>query len=54
MITVDFSDAKPIKDKLLIFVADRLGVMPILKSDKFILTSLDDSQTEKICSACGN
>lgn len=47
MITVDCSDAKPIKNKLLIFVADRLGVMPILKLDKFVLTSLDDSQTVK-------
>ena len=47
MITVDCSHAKSIKDKLLIFVADRLGVMPILKLDKFILISLDDSQTVK-------
>ena len=45
MITVDCSNVKPLKDKLLIHVADRLGVLPILKSDKFVLTTLDESQT---------
>ena len=45
MITIDCSKAQSIKDKLLVPVADQLGAMPILKSDKFILTSLDDSKT---------
>ena len=37
MITVDCSDALAIKDKLLVYVADKLEALPILKSDKFIL-----------------
>ena len=45
MITVDCSKVQAIKNKLLVHVADKLGVLPILKSDKFILTTLDDSQT---------
>jgi len=45
MITVDCSKVQSIKTKLLVYVADRLGVLPILKSDKFILTTIDDSQT---------
>ena len=44
MITVDCSYAKSLKDKLLIHVADKLGVLPILKSDKFVLTTLHESQ----------
>jgi len=44
MITVDCSDALAIKDKLLVYVADKLEVLPILKSDKFILTTIDDSK----------
>ncbi len=45
MITVDCSKVQSIKTKLLVYVADRLGVLPILKSDKFVLTTIDDSQT---------
>jgi len=44
MITVDCSNALTIKDKLLVYVADNLEAIPILKSDKFLLTSIDDSQ----------
>jgi hypothetical protein len=43
MITVDCSDALAIKDKLLVYVADKLEALPILKSDKFILDSMDDT-----------
>jgi len=45
MITVDCSNALAIKDKLLVYVADKLEALPILKSDKFILDSIDDTQT---------
>jgi len=44
MITVDCGNALAIKDKLLVYVADKLEVLPILKSDKFILTTIDDSK----------
>ena len=45
MITVDCSDALAIKDKLLVYVADKLEALPILKNEKFMLDSLDDYQT---------
>jgi len=45
MITVDCSDALSIKDKLLVYVADKLDALPILKNENFLLDSLDDSQT---------
>ena len=45
MITVDCSDALAIKDKLLVYVADKLEALPILKNEKFMLDVLDDSQT---------
>ena len=48
MITVDCSHALSLKDKLLVFVADKLEALPILKSDKFFLDSLDDSTIDKI------
>jgi len=44
MITIDCGKALAIKDQLLVYVADNLKVLPILKSDKFILTPLDDTQ----------
>jgi len=44
MITVDCKNALAIKDKLLVHVADKLEALPILKSEKFILTPIDDSQ----------
>jgi len=43
MITIDCSNALAIKDQLLVYVADNLKVLPILKSDKFILTPLDET-----------
>ena len=45
MITVDCSNALAIKDRLLVYVADKLKALPILKSDKFILDSIDDTKT---------
>jgi len=45
MITVDCSNVLAIKDKLLIYVADKLEALPILKNEKFLLDALDDSQT---------
>lgn len=48
MIAVDCSHALSIKDKLLVFVADKLEALPILKSDKFFLDSFDDSAIDKI------
>ena len=44
MITIDCSQALAIKDQLLVYVADKLEVLPILKSDKILLASIDDSQ----------
>lgn len=45
MITVDCSHSLAIKDKLLVHVADKIEALPILKSEKFILTPIDDSKT---------
>ena len=45
MITIDCKDAKPLQHKMSVYVADKLGMLPVLKSDKIILTALDDSQT---------
>lgn len=47
MIRIDCKNALAIKEKLLEFVADKLGVIPILKSDKFFLTTIDDSEIKK-------
>ena len=48
MILVDCSHALSIKDKLLVYVADKLEVLPILKSDKFYLNSIDDKKIDKL------
>jgi len=45
MISVDCSHALAIKDKLLVHVADKIEALPVLKSEKFILTPIDDSKT---------
>ena len=44
MITIDCKNALAIRDNLLVYVADKLEALPILKSEKFILTPIDDSQ----------
>ena len=48
MITVDCSHAPAIKDKLLVHVADKLEALPILKSEKFFLDSVDDKTIDKL------
>lgn len=45
MITVDCTNAQSIRDMLLIHVADKTESIPILKSDKFILTPIDESKS---------
>jgi predicted ATP-grasp superfamily ATP-dependent carboligase len=47
MIRIDCKNALALKDKLLEFVADKLEAIPILKSDKFYLTTIDDKQIDK-------
>lgn len=47
MISIDCKNALAIKEKLLVFVSDRLEVVPILKSEKIFLTKIDDSEIEK-------
>ncbi|MCE9651653.1 MAG: C2H2-type zinc finger protein [Nitrosarchaeum sp.] len=44
MITIDCSRTLAIKDQLLVYVADKLEVLPILQSDKFTLTQIYDAQ----------
>ena len=44
MITADCKNAMAIRDALLVFVADKLGVVPILKSEKFFLMPIEESQ----------
>lgn len=48
MITVDCSKVPPMKHPLLTYVADSLGVIPILKSEKFILTPIEDKQRIRV------
>lgn len=47
MISIDCKNALAIKEKLLVFVSDKLEVVPILKSDIFFLTKMDDSEIDK-------
>jgi len=47
MISIDCKNALTIKEKLLVFVSDELEVVPILKSNKFFLTKMDDSEIDK-------
>ena len=47
MIRIDCKNALALKDKLLEFVADKLEAIPILKSDTFYLTKIDDTQLDK-------
>ena len=48
MISIDCSHALSIKDNLLVFVADKLEALPILKSDQFYLDSVDNAEIDKI------
>jgi len=47
MICIDCKNALALKEKLLVFVSDKLEVAPILKSDKFFLTAIDDTEIDK-------
>lgn len=47
MISIDCKNALAIKEKLLVYVSDKLAVVPILKSEKIFLTKMDDSDIEK-------
>lgn len=47
MISIDCKNALALKDKLLVHVADKLKVTPILKSDKFFLTPIDEDQIDR-------
>lgn len=47
MISIDCKKAMAIKEKLLVYVSDKLTVVPILKSEKILLTKMDDSEIEK-------
>ncbi|MCH9658782.1 C2H2-type zinc finger protein [archaeon] len=42
MITIDCRDVAPIKNDLLVYVADQLAAIPTLKHDQFTLSALDD------------
>ena len=55
MIRIDCKNALALKDKLLEFVADKLEAVPILKSNQFYLTTMDDSEIDKpeVLSAIG-
>ena len=45
MITIDCKNAMVLRDALLVFASDKLGVVPILKSEKFFLIPIEESQT---------
>ena len=42
MITIDCRDVVPIKNELLVYVADQLAAIPTLKHDQFTLSALED------------
>jgi len=44
MISIDCSKSLAIKDQLLEYVADKIEALPILKSEKILLTPIDDNQ----------
>ena len=44
MITVDCRDIEPIKQDLLVYVADNVGALPALKLHEFVLAPIDDSE----------
>ena len=47
MLSIDCKNAQAIKEKLLVFVSDKLEVIPIIKSEKIFLTRIDDSDIDK-------
>ena len=44
MITVDCRDIEPIKQDLLVHVADNVGALPALKMHEFVLAPIDESE----------
>lgn len=44
MISVDCTKVLSIKDQLLVHVSDKLQALPIMKSNKFILTPIDEGK----------
>lgn len=47
MITVDCTDVLPIKQDLMIFVADKVGAIPAGKHNGFVLSPLEDEKIDE-------
>ena len=57
MITIDCREIKPLQQDLLVFVADKIHALPVLKSDGFALSSIDNDDTldqDKVINAIGD
>lgn len=44
MLTIDCKDVLPIKNELLVYVADQVAAIPTLKNHRFTLSSLNDDE----------
>ncbi len=44
MLTIDCKDILPIKNELLVYVADKVEALPTLKHNQFTLSALDDDE----------
>lgn len=44
MLTIDCKDVEPIKNELLVYVADQVAAIPTLKHQQFTLSALDDDE----------
>ncbi|NNM36067.1 MAG: C2H2-type zinc finger protein [Nitrosopumilus sp.] len=44
MLTIDCKDVEPIKNELLVYVADQVAAIPTLKQQQFTLSALDDDE----------
>ena len=44
VITVDCRDIEPIKQELLVYVADNVAAMPAIKLHEFVLSPIDDNE----------
>jgi hypothetical protein len=47
MLTIDYRDLSQIKNELVIYVSDKVGAIPTLKINEFVLSSLDDELIDK-------
>jgi len=45
MLTIDCKDVLPIKNELLVYVADKVEAIPTLKQHQFTLSTFDDDDT---------